>query len=202
VSAGTTRDLESPVVAAIAKHERTRLRTMSDRRAAVAELVRAHGDAVFGFCLRVVRARALAEDVAQQVFLEAYRDLDRFEGRSSARAWLFGIASHRCLDALKRQQRRLQLIESDEQAVLDFEDPGAGPVEHVDRARLTAALEACLKRLSPDVRATVLMRFQTGSSYEELAAPLAATADTLQVRVARALQALRRCLEKKGWTGE
>jgi len=194
--------MESPVVAAIAKDERTRLQTVSDRRATVAELVRAHGDAVLGFCMRVVRARTLAEDVAQQVFLEAYRDLDRFEGRSSARAWLFGIASHRCLDALKRQQRRLQLIESDEQAVIEFEDPGAGPIEHVDRARLTAALEACLKRLSPDVRATVLLRFQTGSSYEELAAPLAATADTLQVRVARALQALRRCLEKKGWTGE
>jgi RNA polymerase sigma-70 factor (ECF subfamily) len=194
--------MESPVVAAIAKDERTRLQTVSDRRATVAELVRAHGDAVLGFCLRVVRARALAEDVAQQVFMEAYRDLDRFEGRSSARAWLFGIASHRCLDALKGQQRRLRLIESDEQAVIEFEDPGAGPIEHVDRARLTAALEACLKRLSPDVRATVLLRFQTGSTYEELAAPLAATADTLQVRVARALQALRRCLEKKGWTGE
>jgi len=194
--------MESPVVAAIAKDERTRLQTVSDRRATVAELVRAHGDAVFGFCLRVVRARALAEDVAQQVFLEAYRDLDRFQGRSSARTWLFSIAGHRCLDALKSQQRRSQRIESNEQAVIDFGDPGAGPVEQLDSARLRAALEDCLNVLSPEARATVLLRFQTGFTYQELAAALRATADALQVRVARALPALRRCLERKGWAGE
>lgn len=192
------------VVVEIARDEPIppRPRAASDRRALVAELMRAHGDAVFGFCVRLVRARALADDLAQQVFLEAYRDLDRFEERSSPRAWLLGIARHRCLDALRAQQGRSKLIESDEQAVLDFEDPGPGPIDHVDRARLAAALEACLSRLSPDVRATVLLRFQTGCTYEELAAALAATADTLQMRVARALPVLRRCLERKGWAGE
>lgn len=188
-----------PVTGAMATDERTRPQPASARRTTVARLMAAHGDAVFGFCMRVVRARSLAEDVVQQVFLEAYRDLDGFEGRSSERAWLLGIATHRCLDLLKTQQRRLKLIESNEQAVLDFEDPGAGPIERVDRARLTAALEECLKRLSPDVRATVLMRFKTGSTYEELAIPLAATADALQIRVSRALPILRRCLESKGW---
>jgi len=175
---------------------------VSDRRATIAELMRVHGDAVLGFCMRVVRDHALADDVVQQVFLEAYRDMDQFEGRSPPRAWLLGIASHRCLDAIKTQQRRSKLIENNEQAVADFEDPGPGPIDHVDRAQVIAALEECLKRLSPDVRATVLLRFQTGATYEELAARLAATADTLQVRVARALPVLRRCLKRKGWTGE
>jgi RNA polymerase sigma-70 factor (ECF subfamily) len=175
---------------------------MSDRRARVAELVRLYGDAVLGFCLRMLVDRALAEDVAQQVFLEAYRDLERFEGRASPLAWLFGIANHRCLDAVKHQQRRSKLIENNEQAVGEFQDPGAGPLEHADDVRLAAALEECLKRLSPDVRATVLLRFQTEATYEELAALLGANADTLQVRVARALRGLRKCLERKGWTGE
>lgn len=204
MQAGATSDGEPPVVVAFAKDERTapRSRAVSDRRASIAALMEAHGDAVFGFCLRVMRDRALAEDVVQQVFLEAYRDLDRFEGRSSPRSWLFGIADHRCLDALKSQQRRSNLIENNEQAVLEFEDPGPGPLEYADDVRLFAALDDCLKRLSPDVRATVLLRFQTELTYEELAVLLAATADTLQVRVARALPILRRCLEKKGWTGE
>lgn len=175
---------------------------MSERRARVAEMVRVHGDAVLGFCLRMLVDRALAEDVTQQVFLEAHRDLERFAGRSSALAWLFGIAHHRCLDALKSQQRRSKLIENNEQAVGDFQDPGAGPLEHAGDMRLTAALEECLKRLSPDVRATVLLRFQTEATYEELTALLGAAADTLQVRVARALPVLRKCLERKGWTGE
>jgi RNA polymerase sigma-70 factor (ECF subfamily) len=174
----------------------------SERRAAVAELMRAHGEAVFGFCLRMVRTRAAADDLVQQVFLEAYRDLDRFEGRASPRAWLFGIARHRCLDLLRRQGRRAQLIESDEAAMLEVVDPGPGPTDQVDRRLLTAALEDCLRRLSPEVRATVLLRFQTEATYDELTAVLAATADALQVRVARALKGLRRCMERKGWTGE
>jgi RNA polymerase sigma-70 factor (ECF subfamily) len=194
--------LVPPVNGAVANDERTRPQPASARRATVARLMATHGDAVFGFCMRVVRARSLAEDVVQQVFLEAYRDLDGFEGRSSERAWLLGIAIHRCLDLLKTQQRRLKLIESNEQAVLDFKDPGASPIERLDRARLTTALDECLKRLSPDVRATVLLRFQTGSTYEELAIPLAASADALQIRVSRALPILRRCLESKGWADD
>jgi RNA polymerase sigma-70 factor, ECF subfamily len=197
-SASATSDKVPAMVAAFAKDQQT----AGDRRALFDELMATHGNAVLGFCLRMVRVRLLAEEIAQEVLVEAYRDLDRFEGRSSLRAWLLGIARHRCLDALKTQQRRSEVIESNEQAVLDFEDPGAGPIEHVDGVRLTEALEGCLKRLSPNVRATVLMRFQTESTYEELAALLAATADTLQVRVARALPVLRRCLERKGWTGE
>ncbi|HEX2689737.1 MAG TPA: RNA polymerase sigma factor [Kofleriaceae bacterium] len=167
----------------------------------MAELMRVHGDAVFGFCLRMVHARDRADDLVQQVFLEAFRDLDSIEG-SSPRAWLFGIAYHRCLDALKTRQHQLQLIENSEQAMLGVEDPGRGMLEHVDRMQLVAGLEECLRRLSPAVRATVLMRFQTGATYEEMEVKLGATPDALQVRVARALPVLRRCLEKKGWSGE
>jgi RNA polymerase sigma-70 factor (ECF subfamily) len=146
--------------------------------------------------------RHLAEDIKQQVFLEAFRDLDGFEGRSSPRSWLLGITSHRCLDAIKTQQRRSKLIESDEQAVLELEAPAVDPIELLDHPRVMAALEGCLKRLSPDMRATVLMRFLTELTYEEMAVLLKVAADTLQMRVARALRILRQCLEKKGWTGE
>src|SRR6185503_11342140 len=146
-------------------------------RAAAQRLMREHGKAVFGLCLRELHDRGLAEDVTQQVFLEAYRDLDRFQHRSSVRTWLFGIAYHRCLDAHKRRQRRLQRIESDESAVAAFEDPSTGPHEHLEDAARWAALEDCLAQLSPEVRATVLIRFQSGATYEELASELGATAD-------------------------
>lgn len=193
-------DDRPPPIAASASDRSIVPGTASERHAAVGEMMEAHGDAVFGFCMRMVRARDLAEDVTQQVFLEAYRDLDQFEGRSSQRSWLLGIAIHRCMDTFKQRQR-MKLIESNEQAVLDFEDPAAGPIADVDRARLAAALDDCLARLSPDVRATVLLRFQTEATYEDLAIPLAANPYTLQIRVSRALPILRRCMERKGWTG-
>lgn len=169
-----------------------------DRRVAAAELMRAHGAAVLGFCIRVLRDRALAEEVRQQIFLEAFRDFDGFQERASRRAWLFGIASHRCLDALRNQQQRSRWIESDENAVINSHATGTGPSEQLEHAQRTAALEECMRSLSPEVRMTVLMRFQTELTYEELAPHLATRADALQMRVTRALSKLRRCMEGKG----
>jgi RNA polymerase sigma-70 factor (ECF subfamily) len=155
----------------------------------------------------MVRDPVLAEDVMQQVFLEAHRDFHRFRGLSSRRTWLFGIATHRCLDALKSRraaQARIEPIEGrDERLDLpEPEAPGRGPFEQLGHAQLLAALDGCLTSLSDDVRATVLMRFHTDMTYEEMEPYLDASADALQMRVSRAMPVLRRCLETKGWTGE
>lgn len=170
----------------------------SKRRATVSELMRVHGEAVFGFCMRMVRHEATANDICQQTFLEAYRDLDRFEGRASVRTWLIGIAHHRCLDAIKRDQRLQRWVETDDEAVHAHADPDPGPEARLDHARSVVALEACVSRLSLLMRVAVLARFLTGATYEELADLLDASANTLQARVARALKHLRQCLEAKG----
>jgi RNA polymerase sigma factor (sigma-70 family) len=188
-------DAASPVV--FETDVRSAASSASERRAALIDLMRAHGSALLGFCIRILGDRALAEEARQQTFLEAFRDFDAFQHRASRRAWLFGIASHRCLDAL-RDQRRTKWIEIDENAVSQPHDSRTGPDEQLARAQLSAALEECMKSLSAEVRMTVLLRFQTELTYEELAPQLAARADALQMRVTRALSALRRCMESKG----
>lgn len=160
--------------------------------------MRAHGDAVLGYCFRVLRDHQLAEDVRQQTFLDAFRDFDRLQDHAARRAWLFGIASHRCQDALRTRQRQARWVESDEGAAIETRDPGAGPGAHVESMQVTSALEDCLTLLSPEVRMTVLLRFQSDLTYQELEATLATRADALQMRVTRALSTLRRCLENKG----
>jgi len=175
------------------------LLSRGDRRGAIAALMDAHGEAVFGFCVRILGDRALAEDVLQQVFLEAHRDIDRYQGRSSLSTWLKGIASHRCKDAIKARKRREQRLESNERATLDVADPGAAPLERLEHARLVVALEDCLTKLSDDVRMSVLLRFRSDMTYEEMAGVLDANADALHARVSRALPVLKRCLEAKGW---
>jgi RNA polymerase sigma-70 factor (ECF subfamily) len=173
------------------------LLSRGDRKGAITALMDQHGSTVFNFCARFLVDRVLAEDILQQVFLQAYRDIDRFEGRSSPRTWLLRIAIHRCQDAIKARNRQRVAVDSD--AILDAVDPGRIPDEHVEKSRLVGALEECLEELSHDVRATVLLRFHSGFSYREMAGPLAASAEALQARVSRALPALRRCLEDKGW---
>lgn len=168
-----------------------------DRKGAITALMDEHGAAVYNFCSRFLVDRVLAQDVLQQVFLHAYRDIDRFQGRSSLRTWLLRIATHRCQDALKSRTR--QRVAYDPDAIGGAIDPGRIPVEHVEQSRLLEALEECLQELPDDVRATVVLRFRSGISYQEMSGSLDATAQALQARVARALPTLKRCLEGKGW---
>jgi RNA polymerase sigma-70 factor (ECF subfamily) len=170
-----------------------------DRRGAVAVMMELHGEAVFAYCVRMLRDRELAEDVTQQVFTEAQRDLDRFRGEASLKTWLIGIAHHRCGDAIKSRNRRNAKIDLDPEAVTDHVDPGSAPTDRIDHARRVAALEDCLHELSDDIRETVLLRFISDMTYEEMAVLLGRKPDTLCVRVARALPLLKRCLERKGW---
>jgi RNA polymerase sigma-70 factor (ECF subfamily) len=175
------------------------LLAQGDYRGAIAALIDAHGDDVFALCARILRDRTLAEDVAQQVFLEAYRDIAGFRRRSSLKTWLLKIAGHRCQDAIRSQIRRRRVIEVDAPATADQIDPRAAPTEQVERSLLLAAVDECLQGLSEEVRMTVLLRFQHAMSYEEMALDLGVRADALHARVARALPVLRRCLESKGW---
>jgi RNA polymerase sigma-70 factor (ECF subfamily) len=168
-------------------------------RGAVGMLVEEHGDAIYAFCLRTLRNPALAEEVAQQVFVHALRDIARFQGRSTLLVWLIGIAAHRCMDAINSERRRLRRIELNDQATLAVQDLARSPSDRLDRWRWMEALEKCLSLLASEVRMTVLLRFQSGMSYPEMSEVLGVRSETLQARVARALPVLRRCLEGKGW---
>ena len=174
---------------------------MSKRDADFEALLEEHEHAVINFCMRMVRNQAQAEDIAQIVFLAAFKDFDGFEGRSSVRTWLLGIASHRCLDALKADRRRNARIENNDDAVAVAQDPSGGPSDGVNAADRSAALDDCLDRLPDDTKLTVLRRFYEELSYEEMSRELEAKADTLHARVARAYKALKKCLEGKGWKG-
>jgi RNA polymerase sigma factor (sigma-70 family) len=167
-------------------------------RAAIAMLMREYGDAVFTRALRVVGDRHHAKDVLQQTFLEAYRDLATFRSESSLRTWLLGIATHRALDLVRLRRREEARTASVEvlQAIIDEATEDAP--RQIDLTRQRQALSDCLQNLQPEVRATVLMRFQQGLSYEAISRIAGDRPGTLHARVARALPALRRCLERKG----
>jgi RNA polymerase sigma-70 factor (ECF subfamily) len=170
-----------------------------DKRGAVEKLMQVHEEIVFAYCMRELRDRPLSEDVTQQVFMQAQRDLDRFRGDSPVRSWLIGIARNRCKDAIKSTNRRDAKFEQDDEAVTGHEDPSATPNELFERAQENGALEACMAELSDHIRETVLLRFMADMTYEEMSTVLGVKADTLCVRVARALPLLKKCLEQKGW---
>ena len=159
--------------------------------------MRAYGTAVYRYCRQMVGEDDLAQEVHQMTFVQAHEGLPKFARRSSLRTWLFGIARHRCLDLLKMSRRRQRRFEPLE-AAPEPPEPGGSVEERLAGRSVARALGRCLGGLAPQVRTAVLLRFQQGLSYPEIARLSDEKAPALQVRVARALPALRRCLEEKG----
>lgn len=166
-----------------------------ERAAALTALMRRHGTAVYRYCREELHDRTLADDVHQQIFIQAHRDLERFAARSTLRTWLFAITRHRVLDAAKSRRRAQAHIEEDDTA--DTPDPTPPPGERLDEARLQHALILCLRKLGDHARATLVLRFQQGFTFEELGAIFDEKPGTLQARVMRALPVLRACIEAR-----
>src|SRR5207247_1372354 len=82
-----------------------------DLGTALHHLMKRHRTPVYRYCSTALRDPVLADDVCQQIFIQAFRDLSRFHGRSKIRIWLFGIARHRILDAAKARRRRLARLQ-------------------------------------------------------------------------------------------
>lgn len=168
-----------------------------DRRVALVVLMKAYGDALYRYCHKVLRSRELADDVHQLVFVQAFEDLHTVSGGASFRPWLYAIANHRCLDALKVRRRWFARFTLREE-LPEREDPRPSSEDAAEARSLGAALEGCLDKLHPEVRSAVLLRYQEGFTYQEMSRVCGEKPATLQARVARAMPLLRQCLETKG----
>jgi RNA polymerase sigma-70 factor, ECF subfamily len=162
---------------------------------ALERLMQRHGAAIYRYCLIAVGDATLADDIHQQVFIEAFRDLPRFARRSTLRTWLLGIARHRVLDAAKRRRRARNQVEA--ACAADLPDLAPPPGEGLDEAELRAALTACIAELEEPARTAVLLRYQQTMTYEEMAGICGEKPGTLQARVARALRRLRTMIDDR-----
>jgi RNA polymerase sigma factor (sigma-70 family) len=174
-----------------------------DHTTALTRLMQVHGAEIHRFCFSMLGDQSLADDVHQAVFVQAYEGLGNFRQDGSWRAWLFAIARHRCLDAARARKRwswRFRLAaDPGSQAGADAAEPAA-PTE-VEQTRETdqraGALRDCLRALAPHIRVAVLMRYEQGLSYDEIARMSRENAPAIQARVARALPLLRDCMVSK-----
>jgi len=166
-----------------------------DMTGALRRLMQRYGTAVYRYCREALRDATLADDVQQQVFIEVFRDLRKFGGRSTVRTWLFAIARHRVLDAAKSRRRAQSHVDGEDATRVP--DPSPSPGESIDDDRLRGALQACVEALTESVRTAVLLRYQQGFSFEDMAVVCRERPGTLQAKVTRALPVLRACIEHR-----
>lgn len=139
-------------------------------------LVRRHEDFVFTLARGIVLSDDAARDIAQEVFLRAYRAIRRFEKRSSFKTWLYRIAYNTSMSHLKRLEKTTELDEgaTDKQAA----DSEAQP--------LRLALRKLIEMLKPELKAVVIFHYFDDLKYEEIAEIMNCPLGTVKVRLFRA----------------
>lgn len=158
---------------------------------------------VLSLIRRMVRDGDQAEDLAQEVFLKAFRALESFDQSRKFSSWLFKIAHNVAIDHLRRKQLDTVALETpdgepDLLAVVPDSD-AESPDSALQRQDLAKDLEASLERLRPEYREVVLLRFHEGLSYEEIAAVTDLPLGTVKTHLFRARKAMARFLTARGW---
>ena len=166
------------------------LRRWNERGEAEAfnELVRRHADMVFATCLRTLRNRADAEDVAQECFEKLARGGIRV--RSSLGGWLHALATHRSLNRIKHEARRRQ------REKVFAEAPNNGL--DADWAEVEALIDEALVELPARLRTPVVAHFLERRTHEDIAQELGLPRRTVTHHINRAVEEIRAALRRRG----
>ena len=163
-------------------------------RSAMRVLYARHRLRVFRFALRILRDRTKAEDVSSDVFLDVWRQADRFEGRSGVLTWMLGITRMKALSALRVPAEQ----ELDNEVMDAIEDPAEDSATVLQKKERGAIIRKCLAKLSAEHREIIDLVYYHEKSIAEAAAIVGIPDNTVKTRMFCARKHLARLLWAAG----
>lgn len=165
-------------------------------RTAFAALVDAYKNPVYNLCYRMLGTSTEAEDAAQEVFVKLYRRLHTYDTARKLSSWVLSIASHHCIDRLRR--RRLQTIDIEEMPPWQpLVSDRPQPERQLLDAEREARIQALLEHLEPHYRAPLIMHYWNEMSYEEICETTGLSLSALKSRLHRARLKLAELLRRE-----
>lgn len=165
-------------------------------RAAFGRLVETYQTPVFNLAYRMMGNRAEAEEAAQEAFLRAYVHLDSYDPERSFSTWLLSIASHYCIDRLRRRRIDWLPLEEEIAEPEGLAKPSPNPESVVAQREREAWIQRLLGRLSPTDRAAITLHYWYDCPYTEIAEVLDLTVSAIKSRLYRARRALAEMMEE------
>ena len=160
-------------------------------------LVERHSRTVFRLAFRMTGNEQDAEDVVQESFLRAYRQLGRFESRANFGTWLYRIVANCSVDLMRSKQARHDQTRSEslDEAMMLPSGDDPGPERLARSAEIAARVRSALDGLSPLERAAFTLRHYEGRSIDEISKTLGLGISAAKHSVFRAVKKLRIALE-------
>ena len=164
-------------------------------RKSFGRLVEAYQGPVYNLTYRMLGNPDEAEDAAQEAFLRAYRKIDTYDPARKFSTWLLSIASHYCIDRLRRRRLTWLSLEDEKLSPAALISHQPGPERRAVQSEREAEIQALLDTLPADYRATVVLFYWYDLSYEEIAQTTSSTVSAVKSRLFRARRMLAKQLQ-------
>ena len=161
-------------------------------RAAFDVIVVRHRRNVYQICYRFVNNHEDASDLAQDVFVRAFRGLANFKGDASLATWLYRVAVNACLNRVAVKKPITAPLE----AATHVDGRAVNPLDEVLRVERAEKVKAAIDQLPPKQKATLMLRVYQECSHEEIATALGSTVGAVKANFFHALKNLKRTLER------
>jgi RNA polymerase sigma-70 factor (ECF subfamily) len=161
-------------------------------RAAFDVIVVRHRRNVYQLCYRFVNNHEDASDLAQDVFVRAFRGLVNFKGDASLATWLYRVAVNACLNRVSVKKPLTAPLE----AATHVDGRAVNPLDEVLRLERAEKVKAAIDQLPPKQKATLMLRVYQECSHEEIAEALGSTVGAVKANFFHALKNLKRTLER------
>lgn len=161
-------------------------RVLSGEQQVYAELVRRYQDFVFTLALRYAPVREDAEEIAQDVFVKAYRALPDFRGASKFSTWLYTIVHSTSLSFLRRKRPDIRSLDDEKVFSLAANHPGSSAVGAVEQKSRAAMVNRAIGMLSANDATLITLFYKMEQSLEDIAAIMEIEPNTAKVKLHRA----------------
>ncbi|HOM03599.1 MAG TPA: sigma-70 family RNA polymerase sigma factor [Acetivibrio sp.] len=158
---------------------------------------------VFNIAFRMLGNYDDASELAQEVFLKAYKSIKNFKGDSLFNTWIYKVATNACLDEIrKRKNKKVVFLDEDiefngNEIKRQIKDDSPGPELTAEDNELKRAVKDSINMLSEEYRTVIVLRDIQGFSYEEISQIIKCPEGTVKSRINRARQALKKILQQK-----
>ncbi len=157
---------------------------------------------VFSTIYYMVKNDNDVEDIAQEVFIKIYKNLNNFKEESSLYTWIYRITVNVCIDELKKRKKVVYLDEKidtkDGEVELQLPDDSKSPTDIAEDNELKYRLEKCIRKLPESQRMMIILRDIKGFTYMEIAEIMKMNLGTVKSKINRARAALKLLLEEDG----
>ncbi len=154
-------------------------------------LVEQYQSSALSIALKLMRHRQESEDVLQESFIKAYKNLHRFDTTLKFSTWLFRIVTNQCIDRLRAKKTAVKMESAEIDRMEWIIDRNPTPEQYMIQHETKKQTEQLIAALPPSYRAVVILRYERGLAIQEIADILEIPLNTAKTRIHRAREIMR-----------